>query len=168
MKHARSIWLALVAATPFAAAACSGSVVDQGGATTSGAGGGASTATAEASASTAASTSASGGGLPDAGPDAVSVCDDPATCSRLQTRGGCIGAPAVGDFCDFLATACSAQPPDCAAIGATLGASASIGSCGGGLSLCVFDFAGYADAALLAKLCEARDAAGEPVDCIVD
>jgi hypothetical protein len=105
----------------------------------------------------------------DAGDDAASACDDPTVCSRvIDHEGDCLGAASAGDFCDSLGTPCSANPPDCGAIGAIVGAEAQLASCGNGLSFCNVDWAGNLSAATLQMLCSAHAATGQPLDCLLD
>lgn len=104
----------------------------------------------------------------DAGEAGTGECDDPTVCSRVQGHGGCSGVTKAGDFCDFLVTPCSATPPDCAMVGAIAGGSATLETCGDGLSFCMVNWAGTVDAAELGKLCAARDATMAPLDCLED
>ncbi len=105
----------------------------------------------------------------DAGSDAPPACDDSAVCSWLLNHEYvCLGATSVGDFCDFLATPCSSNPPDCDAIAAIVGADAHLASCGDGTSFCDVNWVGTLTKATLDSLCAAHAASGQPLDCVMD
>lgn len=95
----------------------------------------------------------------------AAACSDPAACSLVNGRFGCLGATAPGNLCDFLATPCVVHPPDCVALGSSLGLPASLASCGNGLSFCVVNQAVKVTQATLDRFCAARATFGQSVDC---